>query len=31
VDSLYAGQVRVDTPHLAIRYQAPAASTFWRT
>jgi hypothetical protein len=31
VDSLYAGQVRVDTPHLAIQYQAPAGSTFWRT
>jgi len=31
VDSLYAGQVRVDTPHLAIRYRAPAGSTFWRT
>jgi hypothetical protein len=31
VDSLYAGQVRVETPHLAIRYQATAESTFWRT
>jgi hypothetical protein len=31
VDSLYQGQVRVETPHLAIRYQAPAESTFWRT
>jgi hypothetical protein len=31
VDSLYAGQVRVETPHLPIRYQAPAESTFWRT
>ncbi|MGO9256413.1 MAG: hypothetical protein ACLQU1_08950 [Bryobacteraceae bacterium] len=31
VDSLYAGQVRVDTPHLGIQYQAPAESTFWRT
>jgi len=31
VDSLYSGQTRVETPHLAIRYQAPAQSTFWRT
>lgn len=31
VDSLFAGQVRVDTPHLAIRYQPAAGSTFWRT
>jgi hypothetical protein len=31
VDSLYAGQVRIDTPHLAIAYRAPAESTFWRT
>jgi hypothetical protein len=31
VDSLYAGQVKLETPHLAIRYQPAAASTFWRT
>jgi hypothetical protein len=31
VDSLFAGQIRVETPHLSIKYQAPAASTFWRT
>jgi hypothetical protein len=31
VDSLYAGQVRVETPHLAIRYQAASDSTFWRS
>jgi hypothetical protein len=31
VDSLYAGQTRIETPHLAIRYQPAAASTFWRT
>lgn len=31
VDSLHAGQVRVETPHLAIRYQAASDSTFWRT
>jgi len=31
VDSLFAGQTRVETPHLAIRYQAAAESTFWRT
>lgn len=31
VDSLYAGQKRLDTPHLAIDYRPPAASMFWRT
>jgi hypothetical protein len=31
VDSLYAGQKRLDTPHLAIRYEAPRESSFWRT
>jgi hypothetical protein len=31
VDSLYAGQVRVETPHLAIKYQPAKESTFWRT
>jgi hypothetical protein len=31
VDSLYAGQVKLETPHLAIRYQPTAQSTFWRT
>jgi hypothetical protein len=31
VDSLYAGQTRVETPHLAIKYQPTAGSTFWRT
>jgi hypothetical protein len=31
VDSLFAGQVRIDTPHLAISYQPAAESTFWRT
>jgi hypothetical protein len=31
VDSLYAGQVRIDTPHLAIKYQPAKESTFWRT
>lgn len=30
VGSLAAGQKRVETPHLAIRYQAPRESTFWR-
>jgi hypothetical protein len=30
VDSLFQQQARLDTPHLAIRYQAPKASTFWR-
>jgi hypothetical protein len=31
VESLYRKQARYDTPHLAIRYQPTAESTFWRT
>ena len=31
VESLYRGQTRYDTPHLAIRYQPTKESTFWRT
>jgi hypothetical protein len=31
VDSLYAGQTRIETPHLAIKYEAPPQPTFWRT
>jgi hypothetical protein len=31
VDSLYAGQVRIETPHLTIKYQPAKESTFWRT
>ncbi len=32
VDSLFAGQKRIDTPHLAsIAYPAPRNSTFWRS
>jgi hypothetical protein len=31
VESLYRKQARYDTPHLAIRYQPSAESTFWRT
>ena len=32
VDSLYQGQKKLDTPHLAkVTYAAPKASTFWRT
>lgn len=31
VESLFRGQTRYETPHLAIRYQAPKESTFWRT
>jgi len=31
VESLYRGQERVETPHLAIRYQPTKESTFWRT
>lgn len=30
VESLGTGQVRMPTPHLAIRYQAPAVPTFWQ-
>jgi len=31
VESLYRQQARYETPHLAIRYQAPKASSYWRT
>lgn len=31
VESLYQGQKRYATPHLAIRYQPTKESTFWRT
>jgi hypothetical protein len=31
VDSLYEGQKRLETPHLAIRYQSSPNSTFWRS
>jgi len=31
VESLFRKQTRYETPHLAIRYQAADASTFWRT
>jgi hypothetical protein len=32
VDSLFQGQVRVETPHLAqVTYPAPTRSTFWRS
>ena len=31
VDSLHAGQVRPETPHLVFQYQPSAESTFWRT
>ena len=31
VESLYRGQTRFETPHLAIRYQPTKESTFWRT
>ena len=30
VESLYQGQVEVETPHLEIRYRPPAESLFWR-
>src|SRR5207253_8774138 len=31
VESLYLGQTRYPTPHLAIHYQPTRESTFWRT
>jgi hypothetical protein len=31
VDSLFAGQTKLETPHLAIKYQPAPESTFWRT
>ena len=31
VESLFRGQTRYETPHLAIRYQPAKESTFWRT
>ncbi len=31
VRSLGQGQQRLETPHLAVRYQPPRASTFWRS
>jgi len=31
VESLYLGQKRFETPHLAIKYQATKNSTFWRS
>jgi hypothetical protein len=31
VESLFRGQTRYDTPHLAIRYEPTKESTFWRT
>src|SRR5262249_30290021 len=30
MQSLAAGQKRLQTPHLAVKYTAPRASTFWR-
>ncbi len=31
VESIYRGETRFDTPHLAIRYEPTKESTFWRT
>jgi hypothetical protein len=30
MQSLAGGQARIETPHLAVRYQAPRESTFWQ-
>jgi hypothetical protein len=30
VDSLYRGQTKVQTPQMAVKYRAPAASSYWR-
>ena len=31
VESIFRDQTRIETPHLAVRYQAAKESTFWRT
>jgi hypothetical protein len=31
VESLHRGQIRLETPELAVRYEATPGSTFWRT
>jgi hypothetical protein len=31
VESLFQNQTRYETPHLAVKYQAPKESTYWRT
>ncbi len=31
IESLYRGQTRYETPHLAVRYRPAAGSTFWRS
>ena len=31
VESLWRGQTRLETPHLAVRYQPNRESTFWRS
>ena len=31
IESLFQNQKRLETPHLAVRYQSPRDSTFWRT
>lgn len=30
VDSLHAGQTKIDTPHLSVAYKAPRESSYWR-
>jgi hypothetical protein len=31
VRSVHTGQKRLETPHLAVKYQAPRESTFWQS
>jgi hypothetical protein len=31
IESLFQEQKRLETPHLAVHYQPPAQSTFWRS
>jgi hypothetical protein len=31
VESLWQKEKRIETPHLTVRYQPTAGSTFWRT
>jgi hypothetical protein len=31
VESLYRGQAKFETPHLALKYQSTRESTYWRS